>query len=102
MSKKKASSSSKKASSYTPIVIVVGGVLLLAVALFALWKAEQPSADVSVEVSGRPSLKVDREKVELGDVKVGEIVSVSFQLANVGDKPLSFTSKPYIEVVEGC
>jgi hypothetical protein len=47
-------------------------------------------------------LKVDKEKVDLGDVKLGQTVMVSFQLTNLGDKTLKFTKAPYVEVLEGC
>ncbi|OGO29167.1 MAG: hypothetical protein A2136_03780 [Chloroflexi bacterium RBG_16_54_11] len=84
-----------------PVIILFGGGLLLVVgAAFAFTRPSQPKA--AVEVSGSPSLKVDQEKVDLGDVTLGRTVEVSFQLVNVGDKPLRFTKAPYIEVLEGC
>jgi len=87
----------------TPLLVVVAGVLLVAGALFALWKSGQPATPkVPVEVSGSPSLEVDREIVDLGDVPLNQTVSVSFQLTNVGDETLRFTDEPFIEVVEGC
>lgn len=54
------------------------------------------------EVIGAAKLKVDKESVDLGDRKVGQPVSVSFEITNVGDQPLRFTQLPYIEVKEGC
>lgn len=87
----------------TPLLLTLGGFALIAVALFALWKTNQPSnPTVPIEVEGSPSLKVDRENVDLGDIPLNQTVSVSFQLANVGDETLRFSSKPYVEVVEGC
>ena len=87
----------------TPVLLVLGGVVLLGVALFALWKSGQPAnPQVPIEVSGAPSLKVDQDKVDLGDVPLGKTVTVSFELANVGDQPLRFSAKPTVEVVEGC
>ena len=87
----------------TPMLLVLAGVILVAGALYAVMKTGQPSSSkVPVEVKGSPSLKVDQDKVDLGDVKLGQTVSVSFQLTNVGDKPLKFDEKPYIEVLEGC
>jgi hypothetical protein len=86
-----------------PLLVVLGGIVLIAGALFTLWKSGQPaSAKVPIEVSGTPSLKVDQDKVDLGDVPLGKTVAVSFQLANVGDEALRFTDLPYIEVLEGC
>lgn len=87
----------------TPVLLVLAGILLVGGALFALWKSGQPAgSEVPIEVSGSPSLKVDQEHVDLGDVPLGKTVSVSFQLANVGDKDLRFSAKPFVEVVEGC
>jgi hypothetical protein len=87
----------------TPLLVILGGIGLLAVGLFALWKSQQPTyPKVPIEVSGSPSLKVDREMVDLGDIQLNRTVNVSFQLANVGDKTLRFSNKPFVEVVEGC
>jgi len=105
--KTKSKMSQKKTSSQSglpiPLLLILAGVILVGGALFAVWKAGQPSSGpVAVEVKGSPSLKVDQDKVDLGDVPLGQTVSVSFQLANIGDKPLKFSEKPYIEVLEGC
>lgn len=87
----------------TPLVLVLAGFVLVAGALFAILKSGQPgNPKVPAEVSGSPSLKVDRELVDLGDVPLDQTVSVSFQLANVGDQTLRFTDKPFIEVAQGC
>ncbi len=60
------------------------------------------SPAVRVEVKGRPSLKVDREKVDFGDVKLDKTVTATFTLSNVGDQALRFTRQPFIEVAAGC
>ncbi len=84
-----------------PVVLLIGGALLLVLGvIFTLNKPAQPKA--TIEVSGSPSLKVDKEKVDLGDVKLGRTVDVKFTLTNVGDQTLRFTKAPYVEVVEGC
>ena len=82
------------------IMLVSSGVLLIFGVLLAFNRPSQPKA--AIEVSGLPSLKVDQEKVDLGDVKLNKTVEVSFQLTNVGDQTLRFNKEPYIEVVEGC
>jgi hypothetical protein len=85
------------------LYLVLGGIVLVAVALFALWKSGQPDAPaVPIEVKGQPSLKVDQDRLDFGDVKLGQTVTASFVLTNVGDKNLRITSKPYIQVLEGC
>jgi hypothetical protein len=78
----------------------LGGVLLVLLAFFAL--REKPSPKATIEVTGAPSLKVDQEMIDLGDMKFNQPARVSFQLTNIGDQTLRFTKDPYIEVVEGC
>ncbi len=89
--------------SRTPLWLAIGGVALIVFAAIYLWNAgRQTDPPVSVEVSSGPSLKVDKEKIDFGDVKVGQVVQASFLLSNVGDEPLRFTEQPYVELVEGC
>jgi cell division septal protein FtsQ len=83
-----------------PWIMFLGGGVLLIVALFALNKPSQPKA--AIEVNGSPSLKVDKDKVDLGNVKLGQTVDVKFTLTNVGDLTLRFTKTPFVEVVQGC
>jgi cell division septal protein FtsQ len=93
----------RPAQSNLALFIVLGGILLVAAALFALWKAGQPAqATTAVEVKGQPSLKVDQDRLDFGDVKLGKTVTASFTLSNVGDKTLRINEQPYIEVLEGC
>jgi hypothetical protein len=84
-----------------PLAAVLGGVLLIGLAAFAAWRG-QATPKPAPEVTGSARLKVDREQVDLGDVRLGQTVEVSFQLSNVGDQALRFTTPPYVEVVEGC
>ncbi len=83
-----------------PLVVAGGGLLLILAAVFAFSQPAKPKA--AIEVAGTPSLKVDKEKVDLGDVKLGKVVDVAFTLENVGDQPLKLGEAPYVEVVEGC
>lgn len=84
----------------TPLFFVIGGaVILLFAAFFAFQKKTTP---FTPEVSGGPGLKTNKEKVDLGDVKLGNPVEVSFTITNVGDQPLRFLEKPYVEIKEGC
>jgi hypothetical protein len=87
-----------------PFVLMGGGVLLAALVAFAVWQATAPGAGpkVPVEVKGAPSIKVDKDEVDLGRVKLGQTVEVTFNVANVGDKQLRFAETPYVELVEGC
>lgn len=86
--------------SWLPILVASGGLFLVILAFLALRDKPTPRADI--EVTGAPSLKVDQEKIDLGDMKFNQPAQVSFQLTNVGDQTLQFTKDPFIEVVEGC
>jgi hypothetical protein len=85
---------------WLPITVALAGVVLVGLAIWGL--RGKPASTADIEVTGAPSLKADKEQVDLGDVKLGKTVEVSFQLTNVGDQPLRFSEAPYIEVVEGC
>ena len=101
MSRYKKPTHRKSSLGVGPMVGIAVGVILVGVAAFALfYKSAQPKA--ALEVTGRPSLKVDRESIDLDNQKLGNTVQASFKLTNVGDQPLRFTETPYIEVVEGC
>lgn len=74
------------------IPLVLGGALVL-IALIML--AERNSG-------GTPTLVVDQERVNYGDVKFNTTRSFSIRVTNAGDGTLRFREPPYIEVLEGC
>jgi Lon protease-like protein len=84
-----------------PIVVGLGG-LALVVAALSVVLAGGSGDRLSIEVTGQPRLRVDRETVDLGDIQLGRTVDASFVLSNVGDEPLKIAEAPFIEVVEGC
>lgn len=84
-----------------PILLGLGGLVLVIAAVLSLIPGRN-GARAAIEVNGAPSLKVDRELVDLGDQKNNQPVAVSFKVTNVGDQALRFSEQPYIEVVEGC
>lgn len=73
---------------------------LAALALFGSAGGTPPGT--AIEVRDAPRLKVDREVVDLGRVRLGKDAYVTFEVSNVGDQPLRFTSPPYVQLVEGC
>jgi hypothetical protein len=82
-------------------LIIVAGVALIVVALVGGCN-NQSAATIKPQVNGGPALQVDQEKIDLGDVPLGQTVSAKFEITNVGDQPLRFTQKPYIQVAAGC
>ena len=93
----------KSGKSNLPLIVVGGGVVLVVLAAIFVYNSNQPPKSVvPLEVSGAPALKVDKERVDFGDVKVDNPVTASFEIVNVGDQPLLFDEAPKVEVVEGC
>ncbi len=85
------------------LLLAAGGLIMLVVGAILIKGGDQSDkATVPLEVSGAPSLKVDQDFMDFGDVKVGEFVKATFTLANVGDQPLQFTKAPYVELAVGC
>ena len=99
-SKKYAKRKRNQSPKWLPFLVAAGGLLLIILACLCVRSKTGPWSPV--EVKGSPSLKVDKNKIDLGDVKLGQTVQVSFQLTNVGDKTLRLAGQPYVEVVEGC
>ena len=97
----KRSKKRKQKNRWMPALFGLGGLALLVVAVLAL-KGGSGGTKAAIEVNGAPAVKVDKEQVDLGDVKLGKTVEVTFKVTNVGDQTLRFNEQPYIEVVEGC
>jgi len=87
--------------SFNPLWLVLTGVGLIALALWAILGAGSRSK-TTIEVTGAPSLKVDQEVLNYGDVQLGKTVQATVRVTNVGDQTLRFTEAPYVEVLEGC
>ena len=83
-----------------PIFLGLGGIFFLLVATY--FALQRRSYSYIPEVTNGPSLQGDKQKVDLGDVKLGNTAQVLFKIKNVGDQPLLFSEAPYIEVKEGC
>ena len=90
----------KSKRSLLPLWLALAGLALLLAALWAIQGRTQPNANI--EVSGAPRLKVETEKIDRGNIKMGTPVRDDIRVTNVGDQPLRFTEPPYVEVKEGC
>jgi hypothetical protein len=76
-------------------LIILGGVLLIATAFYL---ANQGGGDGG----GTPSIAVDQQSIDYGDVKFGVDKTFAIKVTNTGDGTLRFKEQPYIEVLEGC
>lgn len=91
--------------SWPLLASILGGLALMGLVVYAVWAAatgDTGGPRVAVEVQGAPSIKPDKDNVDLGTIHYGQTVKVDFQIANVGDQQLRLSQQPYIEVVEGC
>jgi len=72
----------------------VGGILLVIAAFFL--------ARQNGNGGGIPSIAVDQQKIDFGDVKFGVNKIFAIKVTNTGDGALRFKEEPYIEILEGC
>ena len=85
----------KQKKNFPWLFVVFGGGLLL---LAAVLVANRSGGDGS----GTPSIAVDQQKIDYGDVNFGVNKSFAIKVTNTGDSTLRFKEAPYIEVLEGC
>jgi hypothetical protein len=91
MSKKNKKYKKQKKQNFPWLLLALGGILVAAAAfLFA------------GQGGGTPSIAVDQQRIDYGDVKFGVNKTFAIQVTNTGDGTLRFKEAPYIEVVEGC
>jgi hypothetical protein len=93
MSKKNKSQKQKK-KNIPWLLLALGGILLVIAAFFFVRQ--------NGDGGGTPSIAVDQQKIDYGDVKFGVEKSFAIKVTNHGDGALRFKEDPYIEVVEGC
>ncbi len=88
-------------NSLLPLWLALAGLALVLIAGWAILSSSAQSK-ASVEVKGAPRLKVEKDTIDHGSIKLGNPVRDDIRVTNVGDQPLVFTQTPYIEVKEGC
>jgi hypothetical protein len=85
----------KQRKSFPWPLVVISGVLLIIAAFFL---ANRGGGDGG----GTPSIAVDQQKIDYGDVKFNVEKTFAIRVTNTGDGTLRFKEEPYIEVLEGC
>ena len=89
---------------------LLGLLVVLTGAAAAGWPAGAASSPQGTPPAGTaarrlpdgPTLKVSPEEINLGKVRLGKRVRAVFTITNAGNRPLTFTGSPYIEVKSGC
>jgi len=84
----------QKKQNFPWLILAFGGILVVIAAFFF---ARQNGSG-----SGTPSIAVDQQKIDYGDVKFGVNKTFAIKVTNTGDGSLRFKEDPYIEVLEGC
>ncbi|GAB1471715.1 hypothetical protein MASR2M66_25930 [Chloroflexota bacterium] len=77
------------------VILAIGGVLLV---ITAFLFARQGGGDGG----GTPSIAVDQQRIDYGDVNFNVEKSFAIKVTNTGDGTLRFKEEPYIQVLEGC
>jgi hypothetical protein len=93
----------KKKQKKTISIFILGGLLLITAGSaigYSAWK-NRPDPEL-ITVTGQPSLAVDQELIDYGDVKFDTPKTFAINLTNVGDETLRISDTPYVEVREGC
>jgi hypothetical protein len=91
MSKKKFKGRRQR-KSFPWALAAIGGILLVIAAfLFA-----------NRDGGGTPSITVDQQRIDYGEVKFNVPKTFAIKVTNTGDGVLRFKEKPYIQVLEGC
>jgi hypothetical protein len=84
----------KQRQKFPWLPMALGGVLLILVALLL--------TSQNSDRGGTPSIAVDQQKIDYGDVKLGVNKTFAIKVTNAGDATLRFKEEPYIQVLEGC
>ena len=76
------------------LLLALGGILIVIAAFFF--------ARQNGDGGGTPSIAVDQQKIDYGDVKFDVEKTFAIKVINTGDGTLKFKEEPYIEILEGC
>jgi hypothetical protein len=82
----------KQSKSFPWALLGIGGILILA-AIFL---------SINQGGGGTPSIVVDQQKIDYGDVKYNVEKTFAVKVTNTGSGTLRFKEEPFIEVLKGC
>ncbi|HKI53106.1 MAG TPA: hypothetical protein VJ987_03200 [Anaerolineales bacterium] len=85
----------KQKQKFPWVILAIGGVILV---IAAFLFARQGGGDGGET----PSIAVDQQQIDYGDVKFGVNKTFAVKVTNTGDGTLRFKEEPYIQVLEGC
>jgi hypothetical protein len=83
------------------VTLSVGAIILGGVAV-GVRTGSRGAGPPATDGPGYPRLQVDRDRVDLGRVPLGEWVEAHFLLTNAGDARWQLTAEPYVRAVAGC
>jgi hypothetical protein len=84
----------KQSKSFPWSLVLFGGILLVIAAFFF--------ASQGGNGGGAPSIVVDQQKIDYGDVKFNVEKTFAIKVTNTGSGILRFKEEPFIEVLKGC
>ena len=93
MSKTSKKYGKQKKQSFPWLLLALGGILVAA----ATFLIARQGGD-----GGTPSIAVDQQRIDYGDVKFNVEKTFAVKVTNTGDGTLRFKEEPYVEVLEGC
>ena len=94
MSKKTQKYKKQRRKPFPWLPLALGGILIvIAGLLFARQNGDG---------GGAPSIAVDQQRIDYGDVKFGVSKAFAIKVTNTGDGTLRFKEDLFIEVVQGC
>jgi hypothetical protein len=82
----------KQRKSFPWALLGIGGILILA----AIFLSTNQGG------GGTPSIVVDQQKMDYGDVKYNVEKTFAVKVTNTGSGTLRFKEEPFIEVLKGC
>jgi len=85
----------KQKQKFPWVILAIGGAMLV---IAAFLFARQGGGDGG----GTPSIAVDQQQIDYGDVKFGVNKTFTVKVTNTGEGTLKFKEEPYIQVLEGC